>query len=92
MINSADLYAVKKLLLLFLEVIPAIFLIKSFNASSCIDKLLLAGVERMTHRTNFRVNIVNCTSCFKFVSATAADTYIVIFWMYIFLHFITPEH
>ena len=88
MFDSATCMSYEQLLLF--EVVPAIFLVESFDASSSIDKLLFASIERVTHRTDFRMDLFRCASRFKRVSATASDTYCVVFWMYIFLHSLAP--
>lgn len=47
--------------------------VKAVNTSGCINKFLLASIERMACRTNFNMNIFWCWSCFNYVSTNACN-------------------
>jgi len=78
------------LLLAFLvllgEVTRPVFLLETLYASGRIDELLLARVERMAHRANLSMNFAGRAAGLESVPAAATNHYLLVFWMYVFLH------
>lgn len=73
--------------LLFLEVIPAVLLLEFLDPSGCIDKLLLAGVERMAGGAYFHADVLaERRTGGEYVPAGAGYGNIFIFGMYLCLH------
>ena len=56
----------------FLEVAGTILLLEALNAARSINILLLARIERMAARTDFRVDFLGCAARLKAVSATTS--------------------
>ena len=76
----------EELLFLFFEVVGAVFLLETLDPAGGIDVLLLACVERMAGRADFRVDFACGAAGFKGISAAAVNHDFVIFRMYVFLH------
>lgn len=74
--NSAELLNVETLL-------------ESVNTSACINKLLLACVERMALRADFNLNILLCGASIDHIAASAGNSGIIILRMDTFFHFYT---
>ena len=78
------------LLLAFLallgEVTRPVFLLETLNATGRIDEFLLARVERMAHRANLSMDLAGRAAGLESVPATATNHYLLVFWMYVFLH------
>ena len=70
----------------FLDVIFAVFLLKSLYSTGGIDIFLLAGIERMAHRANFSVDFFVGTAGLEGIAAAAMNHYLIVFWMYSFFH------
>lgn len=83
----------EKLLFFFrrlVDIALAVFLLESFDSAGCIDELLLAGVERMAHRANVCADILDRTAGLESISAAAFYFNGIVFWMYVFFHFLSP--
>jgi len=77
------------LLLVFwglLEVIFAVFSLESLNSACGIDILLLARIERMAHRADFRMDFFRRAAGLERIATAAMNDYLSIFWMYILFH------
>ena len=61
-------------------------LVELGNASAGIDKLLLAGEERVTLRADFHANILLRRTCLNHITAGAFDSSLLIIGMDSFLH------
>ncbi len=70
----------------WLDIACAVLLLEPFDSTSGIDKLLLAGIERMAHRADFRVNFFCGTAGLKRIPTTAFNLNDIVFGMYIFFH------
>ena len=68
------------------DVIFAVFLLETLDSACGIDEFLLARIERMAHRANFRVNFLGGTSGLEGIAAPAANLYSMVLGMYAFLH------
>jgi hypothetical protein len=73
-------------LCLLCAVVGAELLLEPLNTAGRIDKLLLAGKERVAIRANFSVDRLGGTACFKRISATAVHHDLFVFRMYSFFH------
>lgn len=86
--NSKTYLLFRAFLLLALEIIRTVFLLKPLYTTCRINILLLAGIKRMTHRANLRMDLLGRTAGLKTVPASAANLHRMIFRMYLFLHYI----
>ena len=72
-------------------VVGAELLLESLNTPCRIDKLLLAGKERVAIRANFSMDGLGGTAGFKRISATAVHHDLFVFRMYSFFHINSPN-
>ena len=88
--DSPDCCLGRQLLLLvcfgFLDVVLAVLPLEALYSAGGIDVLLLAGVERMAHRADFRVYFLGGTAGLKSIAAAAVHHHLIVFRMYFFLH------
>lgn len=61
-----------------MDLLHAVTLFESFNSSSSVNKLLLAGEERMTCRADFGMNLFVGGTCHKAIAAETLDGYFLI--------------
>ena len=65
----------------------AVFLAELLDATSSVNDLLLASVERVTFGTNFDVHVLGVgRACLELVAATASHVDFGIVWMNLGLH------
>ncbi len=68
------------------ELLDVELLLELVNSSACVNKLLLAGEERMTLRADINAKIAFCGFCNESFAASALNSNFVIFRMEIFFH------
>ncbi len=68
------------------DVIFAVFLLESLYSAGGIDIFLLAGIERMAHRADLRVDFFGGAAGFEGIAAAAVNHDLIVFWMYFFFH------
>ena len=56
------------------------------NLASRLQHVLFAGIERMAHRADFRVDVLGCAARLERVAAAAANLHGIVFRMNIFFH------
>ena len=83
---------VRKLFFGFFEVVRPVFFLEAFDAACGIDVLLLACIERVANRADFRVDFAYGAAGFKGVAAAAVHHDLIVFRMYVFLHKILPNN
>ncbi len=64
--------------------------IEAINASTCIDELLLAGIERVALGTNFHANILASRTGMDYLAACARDRCVNVLGMNAFLQLMSP--
>ena len=64
----------------------AVFLLEPLDSPGGVDEFLLAGVERMAHRADFRVDFLRRAAGLESVPTAAMDYDFIVFWMYPFFH------
>jgi len=69
-----------------LDVIFAVFLLESLYSACGIDIFLLAGIERMAHRADLRVDFFGGAAGLEGIAAAAVNHDLIVFWMYFFFH------
>jgi hypothetical protein len=89
-VRSRDCNLKNQLLLwfrgIFLDVIFAVFLLESLDSAGRVDEFLLAGIERMAHRADFRVDFLGCAAGLEGITTAAVYPDLMVFWMYVFFH------
>ena len=81
--KGTKLFSIDNTALLFGTVTSSKFI----NSTSCIHNFLLAGIERMTGRTNFDTQVfLECWFSLKDVATWTGDSYFIVSWMYVFFH------
>ncbi len=68
------------------EVACAVFLLESFYSAGCIDIFLFAGIERMAHGADFRVDFFRCAAGLESIATAAVNHDLIVFWMYFLFH------
>ena len=68
------------------DITLAVLLLEPLDSSGGIDKLLLARIERVAHRTDFRVDFLGGTARLESVAATTMNHDLFILRMYVFFH------
>ena len=64
--------------------------IETIYASTCIDELLLAGIERVALGTNFHANILASRTGMDYLAACARDRCVNVLGMNAFLQLMSP--
>ena len=72
---------------LFSEIVA---FVEAINASTCIDKLLFAGIERVAFGTNFHANIFASRTGMDYLAACARDRCVNVLGMNAFLQLMSP--
>jgi len=76
----------------FLDVVFAVFFLEPLYSAGGIDVFLLAGIEWMAHRAYLGVDFFDGTAGLEGITAAAVNHYLLVFWMYTFLHnYSSPE-
>ncbi len=79
------------LLSLLLVLLQTVFSHVLVNSAGRVDKLLLAGVERMAGRTDVEFVVSSCGFGANFVATCTREYSILILGMYIFFQFISSS-
>jgi hypothetical protein len=64
--------------------------VEAINASTCIDKFLFAGIERVAFGTNFHANIFASRTGMDYLAACARDRCVNVLGMNAFLQLMSP--
>ena len=67
-------------------------LLETVDTTACINKLLLAGKERMALGTNFNTDVLLGRACLDNITASAGNRSLLILGMDFLLHFIHLFH
>ncbi len=68
------------------EVFRTVFLLETFDSARGIDEFLLAGIERVAHRADFRVYFGRGAAGLEGISAAAMNDDFIVFRMYVLFH------
>ena len=66
--------------------LQAVFLVETVNTSTGVNKLLLAGVERVTLGANFNLDVLFCRTSLNNCTTRASDSSLFVLGMDTFLH------
>jgi hypothetical protein len=68
------------------DVACAVLLLEPLYSAGGINIFLFAGIERMAHRADFRVDFFRRAAGLERITTAAVNHHLIVFWMYSLFH------